>query len=297
MKKTFWPLLALALLLTAGAATALVGCAGTDLRPDSLSDVTQPSPQEQRRGEALLLQAAQAQGMERWERSQTLSLEMTDVWYGLSGSAFNPWPDADMDLTLTLRTGSFDARADIHKGSKEGWALGLQSWQPYAIPPGGQASFVEDQDTAFILPALHYLIEAPYRALNGTVVSYAGQTTIHGVTYERVMYSWGSLEPSLEHDQYIAFIRADTGRMEKLQYTVRDILRFATGVIHYSDYRDVDGLLLPHKMVVSTGVEDQEEDALHIITVREATLDQTPPQHLIVDRALARPQDKKPGQP
>ncbi|MEO1272630.1 MAG: hypothetical protein AAFX99_31465, partial [Myxococcota bacterium] len=195
----------------------------------------------------------------------------------------------DVWVDVYFRSNSFDARADFLEGELKGQSWGLQSWRSYVIDAQGQTHFVDNDDIAFILPAIHYLQEFSFRALDHTVVAYMGTETIDGVKWERVMVTWGLLAPNLEHDQYVAYIHPESGRVEKIQYTVRDIMRIMTGTIHFSDFREVDGLWLPFTQAITLDPDgDPDTEFAHRITVQEMVLDPVPVAFFRQDQALGQ---------
>ncbi len=282
--------------LLASVALFGLGACTVDLRPDRLASVAQPSQQDRLRGEELLQRAAQHHGAKHWAQVQNLQLEMTDTWYGLLGQMSNPWPEDAMEMTLTLRARSFDGRADLKNGEKKGWTWGLQSWNAYEVPPGKTPQRSENSDISFIIPALQYLIEFPYRTDRNNLVAYAGTTELHGQTYEQVLVTWNSLEPSLKHDQYLAFLHPETHRIERVAFTVRDAYRFVQGAVSYHNFRTFDGVLLPTTLAVTLDVEDTKEDALHVVNIHDVKINAVSADYFTFDPQWNTMRDQKPKQ-
>ena len=61
------------------------------------------------------------------------------------------------------------------------------------------------------------------------------------------------------------WINRSTGQLDFLQYTVRDMFPFVTGIMHYGDFKEAGGLLLPHRLTAVKGLET--EDFVHEMRV------------------------------
>lgn len=270
------------------------GCAA-DIRPDTLREVTKPSAADEAKGRALLARAAQVQGAQAWEQVKTYTLVMRDQWQGVMPKLLNPWPQSDVKLKMSFRADSFDARAEFLSGDEQGTIWGLQSWKTYEIKRGGAAEFKDNEDAAFIMPALQYLFEFTFREHDSQVVTYAGSEVVRGVRYERVFLTWEGLNPSDEVDQYMVYVDEKSGRVEKIFYTVRDIMDSATGTIHFDDWRNVEGISVPFRQRVTFDVHDDPSDYAHMVTLTSATWNSPPVETFFVDDKLPRIGDEKPN--
>lgn len=280
------------LVLVGFCSIALVGCTA-DIRPDTLLEEHANASTQERKGRQLLAQAAQAHGAGAWSEVQTYSMDVHDSWKGMA-RMFNPWPAKDVHVRLSYRPNSFDGRATFLKGDLKGTTWGLQSWKTYTQQGTKPAAFASNDDAAFILPAIQYLTEFVFRDHSAQLVRYAGPQTLAGVRYERVFVTWNSLDPSTEVDQYIAYINPKTNKMEKIFYTVRDSMRMATGVIHFEDVRDVNGVSMSFKQSITLGIEDDPNDYAHRITLKSVVFNDPSLETFRVNPKLGLGQDAKP---
>lgn len=244
-----------------------------DIRPDQLKDKLKPDKHDATRGRALLQQAAQAHGVDTFNKVATYEMTLEDRWVGVMGKMGNPWPEDIVRVKLAYRARSFDGRATFLNTDHKGTVWGMQSWKTYEIrPKQTRPTFTDNDDARFILPAIQYLTEFIFRDHSKNVVSYAGSETLHGTKYERVFITWSSLEPSDKHDQYMIYINPKTKRVEKIFYTVRDFMDMATGAIHFEDMRNVNGVWFPFKQSVTTDVSDKPSEFMHRITLKQVTI-------------------------
>lgn len=265
----------------------------SDLRPDSLRYAT-PSAQQQERGRLLLRRMAEVHGLSAAQQSKILRFRMTDHWKGAFSNIACPWPEKETHLQVTYRLGSFDAQVTFLQGEKSGHTWGLQSWKTYEIRPDEAARFVKNEKAAFVLPAEQYLVELAFRARDAALVAYAGQETIDGQLFERVFFTWGSFEDNPSYDQYLLYIDAKTGRLEKGLFTVREKVKPFTSAVHYTNYRTIDGILVPHTITLNDGIRDPLEDYLHRIQIEEGSVVAGgDPQQLFVDPKLPTINDRK----
>ena len=262
-----------------------------DIRPDRIEGATEPNAEM--KGRALLDRAAKTQGVENFRRHPTYQMVIHDEWKGFVARAGNPWPQSEVDVRLSYRTNSFDGRAEFLSGKKSGATWGLQAWRTYEIEPGGDATFKKNNDAKFIIPAIQYLTEFVFRDHRDKVVSYAGATVIDGSTYERVYVTWGSMEPSKQHDQYVAYIDQKTGMLSKLEYTIREFASFVQGTVHYDDFREIDGVLLPMTQSITGKPTHSPDKYLHRISVKEFTFGVPSVESFCVDGSLAPVGDRK----
>ncbi len=283
----------IALLLALGCSAA--GCLA-NIRPDSLADLP-PSADAESRGRAILDRSAEAYGATAAMKAGRIEFEMTDQWRGMAAMMANPWPSKQANLQMNYRIGSFDARATFLDGKREGQAWGLQSWKTYEIGADGTAEFKKNKDAEFILAALHYQFEFPIRAREAELVAYGGQETINGKTYDLVFVTWSSYAPHIEHDQYVAYINPENGRLEKLAHTIRAFARFATSVVHFSDFQTFDGVTIPMTSTINGAVDDEDgEGYMHRVTIKPETVRLGgDPSVFVVDPTLSTSRAGKPA--
>lgn len=243
-----------------------------------------------------MAQAAQTHGLEAYDAADRISYIMHDHWQGLLAALGNPWPDSRVSLKVQFRPRTFDARATFLAGDHDGTTWGMQSWSTYQQQGSGPAEFSENSDAQFILPAMQYLLEFPFRGLNAGLVAYAGVEVIGDVSYERVFVTWNSFDAHSDADQYVVYINPETHRIEKLAYTVREFAGFAKGAVHYRDFQSVGGVLIPMTQTVTGAPTDDLSDYLHEMTIEPGSVVLDGDASVFdVDANRAQGADKKPA--
>lgn len=272
----------------------VTGCI-SDIRPDALQQENLDQGSLEVRGRALIAQTTKAHGKEAWDHIETYTLEMHDRWQGVFIKRQSPWGQPEVDVTLHYLAGTFDGQAVIRSGKHEGETWGIQSWHTYTIPEKGTAEFEQDDGITFILPAIHYFQEFVFRANTAPIVLDAGEREIRGTLYKRVFITWNKIEPHMDADQYIMYIDPDTHRVAKIQYTVRDAMRFLKGTIHFDDFRLVEGVWVPFTQAVTLSVDaDPVNDYAHLMTLSSMRVNEVEPGSFRINPKLEEGGDRKP---
>lgn len=261
-------------------------CAISDLR----TDLVRAGDLQIDKGRAFLQKASENYRVSVWDSLETYTVTINDEFYGFAGKFGNPYPGNVANLRLSYIPNSFTGAGEFTEGKNKGLVWGIQSWQTYQIEEGGTPEFKKDKDITFWLPTYQYFMELPFRILQADVVAYAGQGEMDGKIYELVFASWNQATPQKDIDQYIIWINPENNRIEKVEYTVRDMFNFLTGALHYRDFREVDGLLIPFYMPVESNMA---KGYLHEIRVLDFGTNKVDKKSLLPDEQLGFQGDVK----
>lgn len=253
------------------------------------------------KGKLLLEKAWKLQGLDKLKEHETYLLRGRDVWKGLMGKMGKPWPDAEVDLQFRYAVGTFDGEVGFLSGKRAGTSAGLQSWNYYEVASGEAAVFTDyDERIAFGLSAYQYFFELADRLKRAPIISYAGEKEFRGQPYDQVFVTWETPEPHQEHDQYVLWINRASGLLEYAVYTLRDNYlkmpgaRAFYGSIQFADWREVEGIRIPHRQIVYLNQPKQKEKKhLHQMQVQEFGFDTFPVEMLYPNPELDRIGDDK----
>lgn len=256
------------------------GCRHVDLRTKSVKE-TGLQEEQVAKGKALLKAAWQAQGMDKLQEFSTYEVKAEDHWKGMLGKFGKPWPDSRSQMHFKYGINSFDSQVKFLAGKREGVTAGLQSWQYYEQGPDGELAFLEkgNKKITFALSAFHYFFEMSDRLLRAPIIVAAGEKQFDGKTFDLVFVTWNQAEAHAEHDQYMLWINRETGMLEYAEYTLRENYLKAPGwkaiygSIHYSDFRDVNGIKIPFVQHVFLNKPKADKKYMHRLTVSEFTFD------------------------
>ncbi|MEM7050914.1 MAG: hypothetical protein AAF604_14695 [Acidobacteriota bacterium] len=279
-------------------AVSTVGCGLADIRNSALQ-VEAPTAEAVERGRALLEATAERHGLAAWSTFRTQEVTAVDTWPGWK-RFMGHWPGEVQRFRTQTILGTFTSRAELLDGEKAGETWGIQSWATYKQQGDGEPEFADDDHILFYLPTLQYFNELPYRLRHAEIVAYAGEDEHNGKTYDLVYATWGSFAANETHDQYELWIGRDSGLLEMAFYTVRDGMKSAVGTIHFTDYREVQGVWFPFVQTVIIGSPKDTEYPLdknyfHRIEVESTAFDTVAPEALRPDPALRTVGDAKPA--
>ncbi|MCB1173288.1 MAG: hypothetical protein KDK39_06985 [Leptospiraceae bacterium] len=251
--------------------TLAAACTLADLRPGDFDSYI--SAAAHRQGAALMRQLEQHYGgRQLWKRQAYTVLEFRDDWPGwLERKLIVPWPDNAPLMRLTIQNGSFNSRLQFLEGRWQNRTWGIQNWATYLEEAGQSPEFQPNADIKFWLPTFQYFLEAPLRLGEAEYLLHIGQRLIGNQTYQLVYATWGSLGPHQSADQYICYINQDTGNLDYLQFTVREMGGFVTSVIEYRDFRRVNGVQYAYEMTIRDALD--ADDYVHRIVVQQLAFD------------------------
>jgi hypothetical protein len=247
------------------------------------------------KGKMMLKKAWVKQGMDKLSNFKTYSFQGKDTWKGLLGKSGKVWKDKDSDLEFKYRVNSFDGQVTFLNGTDSGTSSGLQNWKYYDLL-NGQPIFSDknakkNQRKVFGIAAYQYFSEMINRLKNAPIISYAGEDEHRGQQYDKVFCTWDKPEPHMEHDQYVAWINQKTGLLDFVQYTIRDSYlkppgyKKIGGGIEFTDFREVEGILIPHKQIIyAVKLRENQNKYLHMLSISNFQFDNFEESVLKVDK-------------
>ena len=129
------------------------------------------------------------------------------------------------------------------------------------------------------LQSAHYFFELADRLKNAPIITAMDEKERDGVLYDRVFITWEDLKAHGEHDQYIVGISKDSGLIEYAHYTVRDNYLKVPGYkkfygsIHFDDFREIDGVLIPFSQYVFLNKPKKDKKYIHKLTISDFAFD------------------------
>ncbi|WP_299530650.1 DUF6503 family protein [Ulvibacterium sp.] len=166
-----------------------------------------------------------------------------DTWKSFVGLEYNLNDNGKEVYQLTHLK---DRRAYLKSKKYE---VGFDGKVAWAVP---DASEVSGKSAAFYYNLDFYFIGLPFLLKDpGVNISYAGKTVINDRTFESLKVTFGSEVGLTPEDVYYLYIDPETNLMEILTYSVsyfdKENSKVSSAKV-YSDYRRIQGLMMPHKM-------------------------------------------------
>lgn len=233
--------------------TLIVGlffsCKITDLRPDGYEYANNIEHAKQ-----LLEEMGKAHQIENWNNMETYNVIFEAEFYGFLGKISHPFKEQKIELSLNFIPKTNDGQLKILSGKEKNETWGIQSEQTYYLDEKGEPIVKKNKDMKFYIPTYQYFIEFPSRIQEATSIDYLGTKMIDGVKSEGIIASWNTVAPQKDLDQYTIWIDAESKRIIKIGYTVRDKFRFVSAEAYFQDYKDYGGIILPSTMPVKSNL-------------------------------------------
>ncbi len=225
----------------------LGSCTIADLRTEAVLETLDRGSAE-RRGRELLATAIQAAGgQKRWQSFSSVEMRFEDEWQGFLGWLFRPWPGNPTKMRMRYRLGMGAVEGEVLNGPDQGSHWGVDDRGFWRTAPREARRYQRRKSARFIFRAYQYFFELPFEIAKADIILYAGERRRDKRTYDLVFATWSSDEPHGGDDQYLLWIARDSGLVEMAQYTIREKYDFATGVNRFSDFREVQGMRIPHR--------------------------------------------------
>jgi hypothetical protein len=129
-------------------------------------------------------------------------------------------------------------------GRKKGQVIGFDG-RSY-LKAGGQIIYEERSSTALYLGPLQNYLEWHQTLIRNPTLEFAGVESIGGTKHWVLYASKGNTQHLAQHDQFLVYVNVDTKQVAFVEFTLRDLMKAYKGVVHYQDYRNVQGMLMPH---------------------------------------------------
>ena len=224
------------LLLTLLALFLAGHCTVADLRPLKMQDQGVTDIDKQK-GKLLLEQmvVAMYDALKPSARISAVKLTLRDEWPAFFSRNFSmPWQDSPTQLELQTR--GFGKKLQLQAPEKE-----------FLIQELGKAPEGQDRQVSLFMRLLwQFMFFAEY-AQRFELQAYAGSAAAIGNGYELVLLTTGSFKASNEHDQYLLWINQQSHTLDFIQYTMREHNPSLYGTMHLTDYRKINGIIIPHR--------------------------------------------------
>ena len=241
-----------------------IDCKLTDLRPAGYD-----YPNNIEKAKHLLEEMGKAHQINKWNDIETYNVIFEDEFYGFLGKRTHGFQEQKMEFSLNYIPKTFNGQLKILSGKEKGEIWGIQSWNTYCLDEKNNPKAEENKNMKFYIPTYQYFIEFPIRIQEATSFDYLGTKMINEVKAEGIIASWNTVEPQNDLDQYVIWINAINKRIIKIAYTVRDKYRFVSGVAHYQDYKEYNGIILPSTMPVESNL--LKNGYLHKMSIKSFT--------------------------
>ncbi len=197
-------------------------------------------------------------GLEAWQGKADVKFNLADKWNAGAGAVvggwLDLWPSRSVETTqyYLLRHGfSSNAMNEVQGRIELSTEAGRHIWaysnlRPWALLNGG----IDAENVArarFTIPAIANLFELPYIFLdNGAFPEFINEVKANGRIYDRVRVTFGVNAGNFPPDEYVADFDHASGRLARLEYTIREKLPGYLSVsADFVRYESIDGIWIP----------------------------------------------------
>ena len=201
-------------------------------------------------------------GKDHWLAQQTGSFAQEADWYedklGVAG-----WDTTLQQFQMTSVLGTDNSELTLLNGPCKGQPWGVQDGKTYQKNTDNQQIFLPNDQYQHKLIFKNYWFQFPFRISEAPIVVYAGEATVDGETYDLLFASWGSETPNRDYDQYVLYLDQETRQLEWLHFTLRDIFKFMHTTAHFTDFRSVNGVVVPFNQYVTSWSPEGKRPKFH----------------------------------
>jgi hypothetical protein len=194
---------------------------------------------------------------EKWKKVDTLEIFLIDYWNSSFVRFFTPVPEPVQAMKATISLNSTNIKVEFTDGKSRGKILGIENGEGYIIDKELGKVYSKESDLKLYLESLRLYILLPFIAHKFEKIYFMGEMGIGERNYSEIFATNGSWTPSKEFDQYKFLIRNDSGSIEFVQFTYREVFDSYKGVLHYEDYTNLNGRLVPLKISIKDGLVDE----------------------------------------
>ncbi|WCL49334.1 LBF_0142 family lipoprotein [Leptospira sp. GIMC2001] len=238
-----------------------ISCAIADLRTDLLINGDVPADIQKKARDLLSDPIDPSLSPLKWSKVEALEFYMVDYWNSSLVRFFTPVPEPVQAMKVRLSLNNTNMDITFTDGSQRGKIYGLENGEPFVIEDASGKVFIKDSEVKVYLESLRLYLLLPTMLHKYESLAYLGEIGLGDHFYHEIFATNGSFEISENHDQYISYTRKDTGAIEFIQFTYRDVFDSYRGVIHYENYTLVDGKSIPMKIAITNSLLD--EDFVH----------------------------------
>ena len=206
----------------------------------------------QRKGRRLLQDSLASMDPDsRWKkvRARPVKIVLRHYWYHALLKAFvMPVERSGQTIALRFRPAFNNIQLTFMDGKRKDLSWGIRDQKTYRIDRDGKTLWEPDSAIEFHLPSYRFFLFLPFHLSEAELITYAGTKDIRGERYDLVYATWGKWSPQSDVDQYLVWIRRDTGRIDFVQSTVREVFNRSVVTLQLSDYKNAMGMSVPHSL-------------------------------------------------
>ena len=245
-------------MIVMGACLSLFGCGTIDIFPEERQQELGSMADD------ITLQEIQMQVLRQIDPSgsyipgKVLRTAGTDIWNKPILRWLTPLDENRQAFQAELDITHQGVEFTFRNGRKKGRVIGFDG-RSYS-ETDGQLLYEARSSTALYLGSLQNYLEWHQTLIRNPTLEFAGIASIAGAKHWVLYATEGDTQHLSEYDQFLIYVNTDTKQVAFVEFTMRELMKSYKGVVHYRDYRTVQGLRMPHWVGIAGTIPSPEFD-------------------------------------
>ncbi|TGN11068.1 LBF_0142 family lipoprotein [Leptospira ilyithenensis] len=211
---------------------------------------------------------------EDWTKYKQIQFTLKDVWHSKLVKFFTPIKENEQRMKVHIDFEKDTIEVEMLNGQNKGIVYGLVKKDAYQIAPDTGKVFTGDDEVRIYLESLRLYLLLAWKIRDYEILLYSGEAERLGKNYETVYATTVQAEATPDTDQYLAYYERETGAVEWVEFTYRELFSWYRGVIKFGYYEDWNGKLYPRRITILDKFADV--DFVHEIRIERIELPKKP---------------------
>ncbi|ACN13266.1 hypothetical protein HRM2_01440 [Desulforapulum autotrophicum HRM2] len=200
----------------------------------------------------------------RYQKHSAMEVTGTDVWESTIIRWLTPLDENTQQFHARLGLSRQQIEFTFLNGEKKGQTIGFDG-KSYERT-GTRKRHRKSASISLYLGPLQCYLEWHQTLMRHPALTLVGTTEINTIPYRVVYATQGPPTRDLaEYDQYLIYINTRTNRIDYVEFTLRKLSRSYRGVVHYRDYKQVQGMLMPFWIGIGSDLAGPDFDHYFVI--------------------------------
>jgi hypothetical protein len=204
---------------------------------------------------------------QRYQKGTTLRVTASDIWESTFVRLLTPLDQNVQKFRAELKLYHQGIEYMFLNGEKEGQTIGFDGRSYRYVET--EKAYEESVSISLYLDPLQSYFEWHQTLLHSPTVEVIGTNRIEDVQYLVFYVTEGPMQALDMYDQYLLYIDAESNRIDYIEFTMRKLMKSYKGVVHYKNFKKVQGILLPFWIGIADDLLQPKFD--HYIVVESAS--------------------------
>jgi hypothetical protein len=251
-----------------------LSCKLADLRPPVLSN-SGINPDLQKKALTLILNPTEAvMKPGDWKNYKQIQFTLKDIWHSKTVRFFTPIKETEQRMKVFLDLEKNSMEIEMLNGVNKGLYLGIVKKDAYQISPDTGKVFTGDDEVRIYLESLRLYLMLVWKPKDFEIIQYSGETKILDKEYNTVYLTSVQVDATPDTDQYLAYYEKQSGALEWIEFTYRELFSWYRGVLKFGFYEEWDGKFYPRRITILD--KFNAEDFVHEIRIERIEIPKKP---------------------